>query len=199
MFPPERRSESRLGVHHRRVLAKSLRRSFLQISDYSGRNVHANAAQSISKSDRRFCKKPIYGYRLAEPIKEVRVDGLGVVTMSISFEAASAKYLTAKKLSGGTRKEYKSTITKWITWGEGVDVDPIGPGAARVAVPGPGTDGGAATAEEVPRRLALVARLDAGRHDRHLFPLGTSLIDDLNSPDNAGHPRKCHVHGRNRH
>jgi hypothetical protein len=45
--------------------------------------------------------------------------------MSISFEAASAKYLTAKKLSGGTRKEYKSTITKWITWGKGVDVDQI--------------------------------------------------------------------------
>jgi hypothetical protein len=37
--------------------------------------------------------------------------------MSISLEAASAKYLTAKKLSGGTRKEYKSTITKWIFWG----------------------------------------------------------------------------------
>jgi hypothetical protein len=45
--------------------------------------------------------------------------------MSISLQAASAKYLTAKKLSGGTRKEYKSTITKWITWGKGVDVDQI--------------------------------------------------------------------------
>jgi hypothetical protein len=44
--------------------------------------------------------------------------------MSISLEAVSAKYLTAKKLSGGTRKEYKSTITKWIAWGKGVDVDP---------------------------------------------------------------------------
>ena len=45
--------------------------------------------------------------------------------MSISLEAVSAKYLTAKKLSGGTRKEYKSNITKWIAWGKGVDVDKI--------------------------------------------------------------------------
>jgi hypothetical protein len=45
--------------------------------------------------------------------------------MSISLEAVSAKYLTAKKLSGGTRKEYKSTITKWTAWGKGVDVDQI--------------------------------------------------------------------------
>ena len=45
--------------------------------------------------------------------------------MSISLEAVSAKYLTAKKLSGGSRKEYKSTITKWTVWGNGVDVDQI--------------------------------------------------------------------------
>jgi hypothetical protein len=45
--------------------------------------------------------------------------------MSISLEAISVKYLTAKKLSGGTRKEYKSTVTKWIAWGNGVDVDQI--------------------------------------------------------------------------
>lgn len=45
--------------------------------------------------------------------------------MSISLETVSAKYLTAKKLSGGTRKEYKSTITKWVAWGKGVDVDKI--------------------------------------------------------------------------
>ena len=38
--------------------------------------------------------------------------------MSISFESVSVKYLAAKKLSGGTRKEYKSTITKWTAWGE---------------------------------------------------------------------------------
>ena len=38
--------------------------------------------------------------------------------MSISLEAVSAKYLTAKKPSGGTRKESESTITKWITWGK---------------------------------------------------------------------------------
>lgn len=45
--------------------------------------------------------------------------------MSISLEAVAAKYLTAKKLSGGTRKEYKSTITRWTAWGNGVDVDEI--------------------------------------------------------------------------
>jgi hypothetical protein len=45
--------------------------------------------------------------------------------MSISLEAVSAKYLTAKKLSGGSRKEYKSTITKWTAWGKGVDIDQI--------------------------------------------------------------------------
>ena len=45
--------------------------------------------------------------------------------MSISLEAVSAKYLTADNLSGGSRKEYKSTITKWTVWGNGVDVDQI--------------------------------------------------------------------------
>ena len=45
--------------------------------------------------------------------------------MSISFESVSVKYLAAKKLSGGTRKEYKSTITKWTAWGSGVVVDEI--------------------------------------------------------------------------
>jgi site-specific recombinase XerD len=45
--------------------------------------------------------------------------------MSNSLEAVSAKYLTAKKLSGGTRKEYKLTIKKWVAWGNGVDVDQI--------------------------------------------------------------------------
>ena len=45
--------------------------------------------------------------------------------MSNSVEAISVKYLTTKKLSGGTRKEYKSTVTKWTAWGNGVDVDQI--------------------------------------------------------------------------
>ncbi len=45
--------------------------------------------------------------------------------MSNSVEAISVKYLTTKKLSGGTRKEYKSTFTKWTAWGNGVDVDQI--------------------------------------------------------------------------
>ncbi len=35
--------------------------------------------------------------------------------MSNSVEAISVKYLTTKKLSGGTRKKYKSTVTKWST------------------------------------------------------------------------------------
>jgi len=33
--------------------------------------------------------------------------------------------LAAKKLSAGTTKEYRSTVTKWRTWGKGVDVDQI--------------------------------------------------------------------------
>ena len=45
--------------------------------------------------------------------------------MSISVETTAAKYLTSKKLSGGTRKEYKSTVTKWTAWGKGVNVDQI--------------------------------------------------------------------------
>ena len=40
-------------------------------------------------------------------------------------ESVSVKYLTTKKLSGGTRKEYKSTVTKWTAWGTGVDLDKV--------------------------------------------------------------------------
>ena len=65
------------------------------------------------------------GYRLAEPNIEVQVDGPGVVTMTISLETVVVKYLDAKKLSGGTRKEYKSTIAKWLAWEGRVDVDKI--------------------------------------------------------------------------
>ena len=66
------------------------------------------------------------GHRLAEePNIEVQVDGSGVVTMSNSVEVIAAKYLTKKKLSGVTPKEYKSTVTKWTAWGNGVDVDQI--------------------------------------------------------------------------
>ncbi len=46
--------------------------------------------------------------------------------MSISLEKAAEKYLAAKTLSSGTCKEYRSTVTKWITWAKGVDVDQIG-------------------------------------------------------------------------
>ena len=45
--------------------------------------------------------------------------------MSISLEKVAEKYLAAKKLSAGTTKEYRSTVTKWLTWGNGVDVDQI--------------------------------------------------------------------------
>jgi hypothetical protein len=45
--------------------------------------------------------------------------------MSISLEKVAEKYLVAKKLSAGTRKEYRSTVTKWLSWGQGVDVDRI--------------------------------------------------------------------------
>jgi hypothetical protein len=46
--------------------------------------------------------------------------------MPISFESVAAKYLATKKLSSGTCKEYRGTVTKWTTWGKGVDVDQIG-------------------------------------------------------------------------
>ena len=46
--------------------------------------------------------------------------------MSISLENVAEKYLATKKLSSGTCKEYRSTVTKWIAWGKGVDVDQIG-------------------------------------------------------------------------
>jgi hypothetical protein len=68
--------------------------------------------------NRRFCRKPNIGYRLAEPIREVHVDGQGVVTMTITLENVVVKYLTSKKLSAGTCKEYRSTATKWLAWGK---------------------------------------------------------------------------------
>ena len=46
--------------------------------------------------------------------------------MSISVENVAEKYLATKKLSSGTCKEYRSTVSKWTTWGKGVDVDEIG-------------------------------------------------------------------------
>ena len=57
---------------------------------------------------------------------EVHVDGLGVVTMSISLKNVVEKYLTNKKLASGTCKEYRSTVTKWIACGKGVAVNEIG-------------------------------------------------------------------------
>jgi integrase len=65
------------------------------------------------------------GYRLAEPNIEVQVDGPGVVTMTISLETVVVKYLAAKRFSGGTRKEYKSTVAKWVAWERRVNVDQI--------------------------------------------------------------------------
>ena len=57
---------------------------------------------------------------------DARADGLGVVIMSITLETVAAKYLAAKKLSSGTRKEYRGTVAKWVAWGRGVEVDQIG-------------------------------------------------------------------------
>ncbi len=45
--------------------------------------------------------------------------------MSTSLETVVVNYLEAKKLSGGTRKEYRSTLAKWLTWEGCVDVDKI--------------------------------------------------------------------------
>ena len=45
--------------------------------------------------------------------------------MSISFEKVAEKYFAARTLSEGTKKEYKSTVSKWLAWGYGVNVDQI--------------------------------------------------------------------------
>ena len=45
--------------------------------------------------------------------------------MSIRLERVAEKDRVAKKLSDGTRKEYRSTLTQWLVWGQGVDVDRI--------------------------------------------------------------------------
>ena len=36
-----------------------------------------------------------------------------------------SKYLVSEKLSSGTCKEYRATLTKWLAWGKGVDLDRI--------------------------------------------------------------------------
>ena len=51
--------------------------------------------------------------------------------MSISLEKVACKYLATRKLSPGTRKEYRATVTKWIAWGNEVDVDQIERGHLR--------------------------------------------------------------------
>jgi hypothetical protein len=45
--------------------------------------------------------------------------------MSISLKKAAEKYLAGRSLSAGTQKEYRSTVTKWLCWGQGVEVDQI--------------------------------------------------------------------------
>ena len=41
-------------------------------------------------------------FRLAEPIRKVRVDDQGIVAMFITLENVVAKYMASKKLSSGT-------------------------------------------------------------------------------------------------
>lgn len=48
-----------------------------------------------------------------------------------SLQNVAERYLAAKKRSSGTCKEYRSTVTKWISWGKGIDVDQIGRGELR--------------------------------------------------------------------
>jgi hypothetical protein len=43
----------------------------------------------------------------------------------ILLEKAAEKCLIIKKLSPGTQNEYRSTVTKWLTWGQGADVERI--------------------------------------------------------------------------
>jgi len=45
--------------------------------------------------------------------------------MSIKLETVFIHYLKAKKLSGGTRKEYKSTLAKWLAWGKDIEIGSI--------------------------------------------------------------------------
>ena len=45
--------------------------------------------------------------------------------MSISLETVVVTYLDAKKLSGGSWKESKSTIAKRLAWEGHVDIDKI--------------------------------------------------------------------------
>lgn len=45
--------------------------------------------------------------------------------MSVSLENVAEKYLTTKRLSPGTQKEYRSTIAKWTAWGKPLDVNQI--------------------------------------------------------------------------
>ena len=46
--------------------------------------------------------------------------------MPVNLETAVAMYLSAKeKLAPATRKDYKSTLKKWSTWGKGVDLDKL--------------------------------------------------------------------------
>lgn len=37
--------------------------------------------------------------------------------MPIALKSVVDKYLVSRKLSTGTRKEYRSTATKWMAWG----------------------------------------------------------------------------------
>ncbi len=45
--------------------------------------------------------------------------------MSVTLTVVVEKYLGSKKLSSGTCKEYRATLTKWLAWGKGVDLDQI--------------------------------------------------------------------------
>ena len=45
--------------------------------------------------------------------------------MPITLRDVVEKYLASKKLSSGTSKEYRGTVTKWLTWGNGVDLGQI--------------------------------------------------------------------------
>ena len=46
--------------------------------------------------------------------------------MPINLEDVVDRYLRAKKLSGGTRSEYYTTIKKWTQWGASVPIEQLG-------------------------------------------------------------------------
>lgn len=53
----------------------------------------------------------------------MQVANAGATTMPTSLKNATKKYLNARNLSLGTRREYQTTITKWQKWKGRVSIE----------------------------------------------------------------------------